>query len=418
MPKRPYRRALVSFVFAFAVLGGAVEVGAQSMTASVTVEANATDGDLKVLLSYAADVDIHRLVVCAPNGREILRLSGPAVPSRGVFEFEGEGRSHDTLIGDCPPGTYGFEALLEQGSCFVEAQLSYRVPSAPEVSPHRGAVIETQEARIQWLPVDGAVAYVVELEQGSLSQSWRVDSETRSVVVPAQFARGPMCSVDVAAVSANGNTCVVESSFYLAPERGAGVPSCAFDCTGVTPFFDLRPGFWSRLEAANGHRLEILTLNETEFVSGVMTRVVEEREFHGDQLVHRSRKFLAFCTRTADLYCFAEEIETYDAGVRVDQQRVERPEPWVFLPGDAARALPVVSTGFARRRVLGGRALVQLGSGKQVHVLIAVEQSAVAPFTWSAHYYAEGEGLVKRDGLEITVTGFIEVADEGDDEDD
>src|SRR5919199_1903441 len=69
---------------------------------------------------------------------------------------------------------------------------------------------------------------------------------------------------------------------------------CTLAATGRSRYFVLEPGFQLVLEG-NGTKLQITVLDETRVVSGVTTRVVEEREWKGGELYEVARNYFAFC---------------------------------------------------------------------------------------------------------------------------
>jgi hypothetical protein len=82
---------------------------------------------------------------------------------------------------------------------------------------------------------------------------------------------------------------------------------------GSNSYFVLQPGY--RLHFENGEeRLVVSVLDETKVVDGVRTRVVQERETKGDQLVEVSRNYFAINKKTGDVYYFGEAVDTYENG--------------------------------------------------------------------------------------------------------
>jgi hypothetical protein len=82
---------------------------------------------------------------------------------------------------------------------------------------------------------------------------------------------------------------------------------------GRNPYFILEPGYRLTLEGGPV-RLVLSVLDETRVVDGVKTRVVEERETKGGQLVEVSRNFFAISKKTGDVYYFGEDVEMYKNG--------------------------------------------------------------------------------------------------------
>jgi hypothetical protein len=86
---------------------------------------------------------------------------------------------------------------------------------------------------------------------------------------------------------------------------------------GENSYFILKPGYQLTLEGREGGKavqLVITVLSETVNVGGVQTRVVEERETSGGQLVEVSRNFFAIHPQTKDVYYFGEEVDIYKNG--------------------------------------------------------------------------------------------------------
>ncbi len=63
----------------------------------------------------------------------------------------------------------------------------------------------------------------------------------------------------------------------------------------------------------DGKELQLImtVLNETKIVDGVETRVVEERETEGGNLVEVSRNFFAICSPTNNAIYFGEEVDMH-----------------------------------------------------------------------------------------------------------
>lgn len=92
---------------------------------------------------------------------------------------------------------------------------------------------------------------------------------------------------------------------------------------GRTPSFVLEPGYRLRLEGVEKKgqvKLIITVLQETQFVGGVKTRVVEEREFVNDQIAEVSRNFFAICAQTGSVVYFGEDVYMYENGVVVSNK--------------------------------------------------------------------------------------------------
>jgi len=89
--------------------------------------------------------------------------------------------------------------------------------------------------------------------------------------------------------------------------------------TGRNPYFILEPGYQLTLEE-DDERLVITVLAETKTVNGVETRIVEERETKGGQLVEVLRNFFAISKRTNSVFYFGEEVDMYKGGTLVNHE--------------------------------------------------------------------------------------------------
>ena len=92
---------------------------------------------------------------------------------------------------------------------------------------------------------------------------------------------------------------------------------------GENLYFILKPGYELRLGGTEGGKpleLVITVLQDTVNIGGVDTRVVEERESAGGQIVEVSRNYFAMHPRTKDVYYFGEDVDIYKNGKIVDHE--------------------------------------------------------------------------------------------------
>ncbi|HEX5977854.1 MAG TPA: hypothetical protein VFY68_11285, partial [Nitrososphaeraceae archaeon] len=86
---------------------------------------------------------------------------------------------------------------------------------------------------------------------------------------------------------------------------------------GKNSYFILEPGYQVVLEGEeDSEKLQLVmsVLNETKIVDGVETRVVEEKETEGGNLVEVSRNYFAICNPTNDAIYFGEDVDMYENG--------------------------------------------------------------------------------------------------------
>jgi hypothetical protein len=91
----------------------------------------------------------------------------------------------------------------------------------------------------------------------------------------------------------------------------------AFTNAGRHTYFVLEPGYQLVLtgrEDGKPAELTITVLDETREVAGVSTRVVEEREVVGGDVVEVSRNFFALGLMSSNLCYFGEEVDMYEGG--------------------------------------------------------------------------------------------------------
>src|SRR5436309_11632363 len=101
-----------------------------------------------------------------------------------------------------------------------------------------------------------------------------------------------------------------------------GISSCNLATTGRNPYLVLEPGFQLVLEGG-GTRLQITVLDETKPIDGVLTRVVEEKEWKDGKLYEIARNYFAICPQTKDVFYFGDDVEFYEDGNVVNRDGCE-----------------------------------------------------------------------------------------------
>jgi len=92
-----------------------------------------------------------------------------------------------------------------------------------------------------------------------------------------------------------------------------GVSKCRMRASGRNEYMILEPGYQILLEGP-GTRTQITVLDETKTVDGVVTRVVEEREWRKGRLEEVARNYYAICDETKDVLYFGEDVDLYEHG--------------------------------------------------------------------------------------------------------
>lgn len=186
------------------------------------------------------------------------------------------------------------------------------------------------------------------------------------------------------------------------------------------PYWIMEPGWQVVLEGEDDGEeilLEITVLNQFEWVDGVRTRVIEEREYIDGELYEVSRNFFAICGRTNDIYYFGEDVDFYEDGEIVNhagawRAGVDGAVAGIIFPGTVmvgARFFQEVAPDIAEDRA----EVMEIGTktvGDQTfeNVVVFKETSPLDdPCDFSTKYFAPGIGLIKDDDLEFVEAGYV-----------
>jgi hypothetical protein len=210
--------------------------------------------------------------------------------------------------------------------------------------------------------------------------------------------------------------CAPEAQAMGSYQDEFGISQCKLSTTGRNEYFILEPGYQLVLEGG-GERLQITVLDETKTVAGVLTRVVEEREWNGDRLKEVSRNYFAICEQTKDVFYFGEEVDNYKNG-RVDNHNgtwlagVSGNKPGLIMPGTPKRGMkyyqeiaPGVAMDRAEIESLEETCTTPAGSFKRC--MKVKEGSAIELFAKEYKYHAPGIGLVRDEDLRLVRYGFV-----------
>ena len=184
--------------------------------------------------------------------------------------------------------------------------------------------------------------------------------------------------------------------------------------TGRNPYFVLEPGYSLVLEGG-GAQLIITVLNETKKVDGVETRVVEERETKGGQLVEVARNYFAISKRTNDVFYFGEDVDMYKDGRLVSHDGtwlsgVNGGKFGLMMPGRAllgARYHQEVAPKVAmdRATIVSVSETVKTPAGEFTNCLKVAETTPLQRFTTEYKHYAPGIGMVQDGSLKLVKVG-------------
>lgn len=201
-----------------------------------------------------------------------------------------------------------------------------------------------------------------------------------------------------------------------------GLENCRFVPNGQNTFFRLQPGrFWRYEGMEDGElvELEITVLNEVQVITfeldGEMltarTRVVEEREWIGGDLVEVARNFFARCQETGNVFYFGEDVDFFENGVLVDHHGswragVDGALPGLIMPSMVllgSRYFQEIAPGVAldRARHAHTGCTIETPAGTFEGCLVVVETTPLEPGVENTKTYAPGVGLIKSDELEL-----------------
>ncbi|HLA81292.1 MAG TPA: hypothetical protein VJP78_06720 [Thermoleophilia bacterium] len=183
---------------------------------------------------------------------------------------------------------------------------------------------------------------------------------------------------------------------------------------GRNPYFILEPGYALVLEGGN-EQVIITVLNDTKMVDGVETRVVEERETKGGQLVEVSRNYFAISKRTNDVFYFGEDVDMYKDGKLVSHDGawhsgVNGAKFGLMMPGQPslnARYYQEVAPGVAMDRVeiVSLSETVKTPAGEFTNCVKVEETTPLEPFITDYKYHAPGIGMVQDGKLKLLKFG-------------
>lgn len=194
--------------------------------------------------------------------------------------------------------------------------------------------------------------------------------------------------------------------------------------TGKNDFFILEPGFQLVLEGYFGidksiyEKLIITVLDETKEVDGVITRVVEEREWRNDDLYEVSRNFYAIDQETNDVFYFGEEVNFYQNNKIINHMGawlagVDDAQAGLIMPGNPEVGMKYyqeVARGVAmdRAEIIKLDEELETPADTFYECLKTREGTALNLKEKEYKTYAAGIGLIQDQNLLLTSYGYID----------
>jgi hypothetical protein len=190
--------------------------------------------------------------------------------------------------------------------------------------------------------------------------------------------------------------------------------NCDFASTGRNSYFILEPGYQVILEGVEeGEKLQLVmsVLNETKIINGVETRVVEEKETEGDNLVEVSRNYFAICGPTNNAIYFGEDVDMYEDGKSISHEGAwlsgeNGSKAGVIMPGKVEVGLKYyqeIAPGIAedRAEIVSVNDTLETPAGKFNQVLKTEETNPLKPGEKEFKFYALGIGLIQDEAIKL-----------------
>jgi len=189
---------------------------------------------------------------------------------------------------------------------------------------------------------------------------------------------------------------------------------CDFVSTGESKYFILKPGYQVTLEGEeDGEELKLVmtVLNETKIVNGIETRLVEEKETEGGNLVEISRNYFALCKPTNNAIYFGEDVDIYENGEKVSQEGAwlagqNDSKAGMIMPGKVQvglRYYQEIAPGVAedRARIVSVNGSMVTPAGTFDQVLKTEETNPLKPEEKELKFYAPGIGLIQEEAIKL-----------------
>ena len=190
--------------------------------------------------------------------------------------------------------------------------------------------------------------------------------------------------------------------------------NCNSASSGENSYFILKPGYQVILGGQeDGEELELVmtVLNETKVVNGVETRIVEEKETEGGNLVEVSRNYFAICKPTNNAIYFGEEVDMYKDGKIVDHEGAwlageNGSKAGMIMPGKVEVGLKYyqeIAPGIAedRAEIISVNDTLDTPAGTFKQVLKTEETNSLKPGEKEFKFYAPGIGLIQDEAIKL-----------------
>jgi len=190
--------------------------------------------------------------------------------------------------------------------------------------------------------------------------------------------------------------------------------NCDFASSGENSYFVLEPGYQVILGGQeDGEELQLVmtVLNETKLVDGIETRVVEEKETEGGNLVEVSRNYFAICKPKNNAIYFGEDVDMYEDGIIVNHEGAwlagqNGSKAGMIMPGKVEVGLKYyqeIAPGVAedRAEIISVNDTLDTPAGTFNQVLKTEETNPLKPGEKEFKFYAPGIGLIQDEAIKL-----------------
>jgi hypothetical protein len=194
------------------------------------------------------------------------------------------------------------------------------------------------------------------------------------------------------------------------------VPLSSLATEGESAYFILKPGHRATFQGAGG-KLVITVLDQIETVGGVATRVVEEREWKGTDLVEVSRNYFALDPKTGDVYYFGEDVDAYKKGTIANHDGSWRHGSngatfGLMMPGAPKLGMKFYNeqakgVAMDRAEIVSVRGTLKTPAGSFERCVKTRETTPLEKFAREYKVYAPGVGLIKDGDLELVSHEYV-----------
>jgi hypothetical protein len=189
---------------------------------------------------------------------------------------------------------------------------------------------------------------------------------------------------------------------------------CNFVSSGENSYFVLEPEYQVILGGQeDGEELQLVmtVLNETKVVDGIETRVVEEKESEGGNIVEVSRNYFAICKPTNNAIYFGEEVDMYEDGKIVSHEGAwlagqNGSKAGMIMPGKVEVGLKYyqeIAPGVAedRAEIISVNDTLDTPAGTFKQVLKTEETNPLKPGEKEFKFYTPGIGLIQDEVIKL-----------------